>query len=229
MNGHVLTFAALWIGSVSICICEQDYSIQFDHAKVSRTSPEMIVQVYNWTSMPLQVLTAAEKEAARLFHAAGITALWVNCRVSFGEARANPICVAPCPPSRIAVRIIPEVPADRANRSLGVALSEGGIYATIFYPRVAEYAELRIATASQILGHAMAHEVGHLLLDNVPHARFGLMRGKWNAEDLRSMAMGDLGFSSQQSAMIRQAAMRRLRSRETSVLFSHFWPDQIHP
>lgn len=216
MNSHALTFAALWIGSVSVCICEQDYSLQFDYAKASRTNPEMIVQVYNWTAMPLQVLAAAEKEAARLFRAAGVTALWVNCRVSFGEAQADPICVAPCPPSRIAVRIIPELPADRANRSLGVALSEGGIYATIFYPRVAEYAELRIATASQILGHAMAHEVGHLLLDAVTHARFGLMRGKWNFEDLRSIAMGDLCFSPQQSAVIQRAAMRRLYSGENS-------------
>jgi hypothetical protein len=111
------------------------------------------------------------------------------------------------------VRIILETPANLAKTSLGVALSESGIYATIFYPRVNEYAQERIATHSQILGHAIAHELGHLLLGLVPHTRFGIMRGGWTAEDLRSITMGALLFSPHQAALIRQAAMRRMRSQ----------------
>jgi hypothetical protein len=91
-----------------------------------------------------------------------------------------------------------------------VALTESGIYATIFYPRVNEYAQERIASHSQILGHAIAHEMGHLLLGPVPHARFGIMRGEWTAEDLQSITMGAFLFSPRQSALIRQVAMRRL-------------------
>ncbi|HET9318547.1 MAG TPA: hypothetical protein VFO27_02190, partial [Bryobacteraceae bacterium] len=148
------------------------------------------MQVYNWASVAPQILTTAEDDAARIFRATGVVVSWLNCPLSIPEAKANPICIEPCPPSRFAVRIISEIPANLAKTSLGVALSESGIYATIFYPRVSEYAQERIATHSQILGHAMAHEMGHLLLGPVPHARFGIMRGEWTAENLQSITMG---------------------------------------
>jgi hypothetical protein len=96
-------------------------------------------------------------------------------------------------------------------------LTEGGIYATIFYPRVKEYAQEGIASHSQILGHAIAHEIGHFLLGPVPHARFGIMRSEWTAEDLRSITMGAFLFNPRQSALIRRAAMRRLSSIISSV------------
>lgn len=182
-------------------------------ARPPQTSPSITVQVYNSASISLQALATAEEEAARIFREAGVAVSWLNCPLTVPEAQANPICIAPCPPSRFAVRIVPEVPTDRANTSLGVALTEGGIYATIFFPRVVENAKLRIATASQILGHAMAHEIGHLLLGPVPHTLSGIMRGGWAAEDLRSMTMGALRFSPQQSAVIREAAMQRMRGQ----------------
>jgi hypothetical protein len=166
--------------------------------------------MYNWASVAPQVLAMAEDEATRIFRETGIAVSWLNCPLSISEAQANPICIEPCPPRRFALRIISEIPANLAKTSLGVALSESGIYATIFYPRVNEYAQERIASLSQILGHATAHEMGHLLLGPVPHARFGIMRGEWTAEDLQSITMGAFLFSPRQSALIRQAAIRRL-------------------
>ena len=179
-------------------------------ASPPQTSLGLTVQLYNWASVAPQVLTTAEGEATRIFRKAGVAVSWLNCPLSIQEAKANPICIEPCPQSRFAMRIISEIPANLAKTSLGVALSESGIYATIFYARVNEYAKERIATHSQILGHAMAHEMGHLLLGPVPHARFGIMRGGWTAEDLRNITMGNFLFSPQQSGLIRQAATRRL-------------------
>ncbi len=220
MNGQALIFGALWIGMVSICVCEQDNSmaVRFDQDQVPQTNPGIVVQVYNWAAVSPQSLAAAEHEAARIFRGAGIAVSWLSCPLTNAEAQGNPICIEPCPPSRFAVRIIPEVPRDRASTSLGVALSEGAIYATIFYPRVDEYARQGIATRPQILGHALAHEIGHLLLGPVPHTRFGIMKGAWTGEDLRSMTMGALLFSPQQSAVIRQAAMRRTGGQKSSAL-----------
>jgi hypothetical protein len=176
------------------------------------TSPRITVQVYNWASVPPQILIAAEDDAARIFRAAGIAVSWLNCPVSIREAEANPICIAPCPASRFAVRIISEMPNNLAKTSLGVALSENGIYATIYYPRVDAYAKEGIATHSQILGHAVAHEMGHLLLGPAPHARFGIMRGKWTAEDLQSIAMGGFLFTPHQSALIQLTARQRMET-----------------
>lgn len=179
-------------------------------ARSPQSSLGITVEVYNWASVAPEILTAAEEDAARIFREAGVAVSWLNCPLSILEAQANPICIEPRPPGRFAVRIISEIPANLAKTSLGVALTESGIYATIFYPRVNEYAQERIASHSQILGHAIAHEMGHLLLGPVPHARFGIMRGEWTAEDLQSITMGAFLFSPRQSALIRQAAMRRL-------------------
>jgi hypothetical protein len=107
------------------------------------------------------------------------------------------------------MRIVFDAPSGLPKTSLGVPLIESGIYATIFYQRVHEYAKERIAAHSQILGHAIAHEMGHLLLGSAPHCRFGIMRGAWTAEDLRSITRGALLFSPDQAALIRQAVMRR--------------------
>jgi len=169
----------------------------------------LTVQLYDWASVAPEILTAAEEDGTRIFREAGVTVSWLNCPLSIPDAQVNPICIKPCPPSRFAVRIISEIPPNLAKTSLGVALSDSGIYATVFYPRVNEYAQERIASNSQILGHAIAHELGHLLLGPGPHARFGIMRGEWTGEDLQSITMGTFLFSNRQSTLIRQAAMRR--------------------
>jgi hypothetical protein len=118
-----------------------------------QTSPGITVQLYNRASVASPIFMAAEIEASRIFHEAGITVSWLNCPVSIPEAKANPICIEPCPPSRLAVRIISEIPESLARTSLGVALSKNGIYATIYYLRVDSYAKEGVATHSQVLGH----------------------------------------------------------------------------
>jgi len=167
------------------------------------------VQVYNWASVAPQIVADAENEATRIFRATGVAVSWLNCPLSVHQAEASTICIAPCPPNRFAVRINSEMPADLPKTSLGVALSETGIYVTVYYPRVDEYAKLGLASHAQVLGHAIAHEVGHLLLGPASHTGFGIMRGAWTAEDLHSMAMGALLFSRQQAAVIRKAVILR--------------------
>jgi hypothetical protein len=178
---------------------------------------KLTVQVYNSASVAPGTLIAAEDEGARIFREMGIAVRWLNCPLTISEAAANPICIAPVPPSRIAVRITSEMPANLAESSLGVAFTETGIYVTIYYPRVEESAKEGIANHSQILGHAIAHEMGHMLLGPVPHSRFGIMRGAWTAEDLRSIAMGAFLFKPYQSVLIRQAAMRRMQGEKASA------------
>jgi len=179
-------------------------------------STTITVQVSNWASVAPQILANAEKEATRVFRAAGVAVSWVNCPLTISEAEANPICIAPCPPSRIALRINSEMPADLPKTTLGVALTETAMYATVYYPHIDDYARLGIANHAQIMGHAIAHEMGHLLLGLGLHARFGIMRGVWTAEDLRSMTMGAFLFSSPQSKVIRQAAIRRMHTGDNS-------------
>jgi hypothetical protein len=58
------------------------------------------------------------------------------------------------------------------------------------------------ADAGQILGNAIAHEIGHLLLNNQSHSASGIMRGDWNLWDLRNASYGYLLFTPQQAKAI---------------------------
>jgi len=181
------------------------------HAGAAERKLDITVQVYNWAHVAPGTLTAAEGEGTRIFREAGVEVLWLNCPLSLSEAKQSAICAEPRPWGRFVLRVVSEVPAGFGATSLGVALHDTGIYASVFYRRVDEFAKEGIATHSQILGHAMAHEIGHLLLDLRGHAAFGIMRGHWNVQDLRSASMGALLFSSRESALIRDAAARRMR------------------
>jgi len=180
------------------------------HAGAAEPKLGITVQVYNWAHVAPGTLTAAEGEGTRIFREAGVGVLWLNCPLSPSEAKESPICAEPCPWGRFVLRIVSDVPAGFGKTSLGVALRDTGIYASVFYRRVDEFAKEGIATHSQILGHAMAHEIGHLLLGLRGHASFGIMRGQWSVQDLRSASMGAMLFSSKESALIRDAATQEL-------------------
>jgi hypothetical protein len=87
-----------------------------------------------------------------------------------------------------------------------------GLLAYVFYNRVERVARMYLNTSRRrgnydidnviMLAHAMAHEVGHLLLP-YGHSATGLMRAEWDAQDLRLAVRGQLKFTVQQAAVIR--------------------------
>ena len=58
------------------------------------------------------------------------------------------------------------------------------------------------ADAGLILGHVIAHEIGHLLLPYNSHARTGLMRGGWDTQQAMRAATGALTFTPKEAALI---------------------------
>ena len=57
--------------------------------------------------------------------------------------------------------------------------------------------------ASQLLGHVMAHELGHLLLPHGAHSAAGLMRPALDRAQVRAAIAGLLTFTPDQAALIR--------------------------
>ena len=74
---------------------------------------------------------------------------------------------------------------------------------SVFYDRAKEQAEAMRQFLPQILGHAIAHEMGHVLLRTSGHSSTGIMRAQWTADDLRRAARGQLLFTLEQSDLIR--------------------------
>jgi predicted transcriptional regulator len=115
------------------------------------------------------------------------------------------------------LRILPQSLASRLGSSreqLGFALPSaraGSASATwVFYRRVEELAEGKNASKSQILGHAIAHEIGHLLLGPDRHSDRGIMRANWGRRDLQEAARGQLFFTIEQGERIRTEVCARM-------------------
>ena len=115
----------------------------------------------------------------------------------------------------VVVRLLPKPRDVLRSTTLGEALAcEPGAemcIAQVFLDRVIERTAVGALSLEQVLGHAMAHEVGHLLLGSNSHSLRGLMRGKWSPEDLQRAAKGDLLFTPEQAKRMRGNVIARLR------------------
>jgi hypothetical protein len=71
-----------------------------------------------------------------------------------------------------------------------------------------------------ILGHMMAHEIGHLLLGPDSHSRRGVMSFPWDKRTLTNMERGRLRFSAKERSGIEQELGRRSEAARTLATFS---------
>jgi hypothetical protein len=60
-----------------------------------------------------------------------------------------------------------------------------------------------------LLGRAVAHELGHLLLGMAAHAPSGLMKARWSERPMQALAPGDWVFSEIEARQLREAARAR--------------------
>src|ERR1700682_765215 len=95
-------------------------------------------------------------------------------------------------------RILPTWPALELRRTeprgvFGITyLSVGdiGSQADVFYGKIAGFHGIRPEETGTLLGHAMAHELGHLLLGSNSHSVRGIMCAEWRTADLIRMTQG---------------------------------------
>jgi len=87
-------------------------------------------------------------------------------------------------------------PGSFAPRTLGYALlfAHTGAHVLIFYDRVETLAHIANEATYLVLGHAIAHEIGHVLLGSFEHASGGLMQARWSAATCRLASAGLLAF-----------------------------------
>src|SRR5581483_7590197 len=64
----------------------------------------------------------------------------------------------------------------------------------VFFDAVSQTAKRNDLPLYMLLGYAMAHELGHLLLPTDAHGKGGVMRANWDANDMRLMRLGRLGM-----------------------------------
>jgi hypothetical protein len=177
-------------------------------------TPRLNVFIYGSPELSAAVLERAESEASRILHPADIELRWINC--------ASRALAASCEPPRAAtnliIRLLPKALPQAGAKALGIAGSSAD-YATafIFYDRVLA---LRTHThlVQDILGRVLAHEITHLLLPHEDHSEFGLMRGQWNADDLRMTSGACLGLSARSAQLMHTEAFWKMGSAPAAAL-----------
>ena len=179
-----------------------------------RPAPELTVRLYNAFGASSQDILAAQRTAGRILQAAGVRANWRECWRDPGMARAGMrVCAETLHSTEVIVRIVTGGSEARNGRmglgySLVVAPSGAATLATVFGDRVSEVARRVRVAPTTLLGRAIAHEVGHLLLGTDHHTSDGLMRAHWSDAALRDAA-DRWQFSTRQSDHIRAEVLLR--------------------
>lgn len=97
--------------------------------------------------------------------------------------------------------------AESANGSgpLGEAwpFASAGTRVKIHWPRIAARTGQRWHLAGLLAGHALAHEIGHVLIGRLAHSESGLMSAYWGHADLGSLAAGQFSLTPAEIGEIR--------------------------
>jgi hypothetical protein len=164
---------------------------------------DTVVRVYDSAGLKAETKESAFGVAGRTLAAASVTVRWNECDA------AGPSCGTPIAPGELVVRIVrsPAPAWAPDGLPLGDAFvdrrTRSGVLATIYADRVMLLAASAGIEAATLLGRAIAHELGHLLLATDAHATRGLMRPIWSREELRNSRGADWIFTPEEAAAIR--------------------------
>jgi hypothetical protein len=172
-------------------------------------NPEITLRMYNY-AVSRGLLARAEDEASAILNQAGLGVAWVDCPLSISDLVNYPACQEPMGTADFVVKILSARGADQflmnqevMGQALQCARDQIGCSVYIFHRDLQEEARNAGATESQLLGHALAHEIGHLVLGPNSHTAIGVMRAQWRHQDLQTIAKAYLFFTDQQSRRIR--------------------------
>jgi len=172
----------------------------------------IVVRVYNTARVSSDTLRAAETNAEYVFSRAGVRTQWIDCSATTGPPVVSNICHQPLSSAEVVVRLIRKADAPKTHfdgEVLGFASavgSERGAYTTVFCDAVAA-AESSESGLRLSLGHAIAHELGHLFLRSNEHSTTGVMRATWGQHDRLLAASNRVLFLPDQKKRI-QAEVR---------------------
>jgi hypothetical protein len=172
-----------------------------------------LVLVYNAAPVAAEMIIEAEKVASRIFREGVIELQWLNCRIPTEAHPETDPCREHFNEGPLYLHVLASAGRFLNERALAHAAvgPEGGDRATVFFDRVQKFMAVSDAPCSvaQLLGHVMAHEMGHLLLSSSRHSSKGIMAGPWDGKHLQQASLGGLLFTATEAAKMRETVKHR--------------------
>jgi hypothetical protein len=168
----------------------------------------LLVRLYDNAGILASELASALRTTHDIMRRADLIVDWVQCRAR-RDGLVPAVCDQPLSSSDVVVRLIEGSDKETGERrALGYSLFDSnGIsgFATVYVDRVDWLARRAQYPRAPLLGRAIAHEIGHLLLRSNAHTEGGLMREVWTAEQVVRNRREDWMFSPDQNGDIRNA------------------------
>jgi hypothetical protein len=204
---------ALALGALAI----QCSGLIAESQQATTNTSRLIVHVYDLANVNKLTMNTALDEASGILATTGVRIVWETGGSDSREARtldmsADKIKDDQAPDERgyIVLRIVPRSPTTCLPGAIGFALPSArqGVHVTLFYDRIEGLAEKVSPGIAKILGNAMAHELGHVLLGPA-HSRDGLMKAVWSRADYEDLTRKPLAFLPAEAVRMRKAVSRR--------------------
>ena len=174
--------------------------------------PTITVQIYNYSLASPTVLEGAEREADRILRMAGLRAVWLECPVGPFTPGSQGHCDKAPEAINLRLRVL-GAPLTNKFQDTVFGFTVHPVLASVYY----EYATRRAKSddadfeAPIVLGCAIAHELGHLLLGTNSHSDAGIMQPCWESNQFRQLMTGNLIFTTEQSKLMQEHARTRMR------------------
>jgi hypothetical protein len=182
----------------------------------------LVVRIYDNSGVSSRDRSRAISRADHILELAGVDVEWLDCPArKFGKPAVG--CAVAPSRGELIIRLVVAPTSDGAkHQALGYSLIDSatgiGVMATVFADRVSRLANDARVDRATILGRALAHEIGHLILASNAHADSGIMRETWTAQELISRRAEDWLFLPDQSQQLREARLLQGTGNNTATV-----------
>lgn len=167
-------------------------------------TPVLRVRVLDYADVPAATLNSFAPAAREVFEQSGIGTEWPTCRIQARRGDCSPIA-----DGDVYVKIVPKpVEGDKAKFGTTIRQGKRSLFSYVFWTRVEQAARHYGVAPSLLLGEVIAHETGHLL--GLEHAVKGIMQCQFGAPEILRAGQGNLHFSREEAAALRDALTPRL-------------------
>jgi len=211
MQKHLRVLAIGWIAAAALLTTSSE----------SPAAERLVVRTYNNFGVAAEEMTNARALAGVILRDAGLQAVWRDCSAGCADALGS---------GELLVRIV-AAPEGIVADSLGSAvvdLQQGaGTLATVYADRINVLASRTGVSEGTLLGRAIAHEIGHLLLGTARHSAAGLMRALWSDRELQRDVAAEWTFSREDVARLgRGLATRSCQTCSIIAQIIPVWPSE---